>query len=75
MQMTGSERHLLRIMVVTYALTLALQFLLGTRFGAVGIAWATLFGAAVGNVWAVSVIRRQSGTDTSILSVLRPVRS
>ena len=75
MQMTGSERHLLRIMVVTYALTLALQFLLGTRFGAVGIAWATLFGAAVGNVWAVSVIRRQSGTDTSILNVFRPVRS
>jgi O-antigen/teichoic acid export membrane protein len=75
MQMTGSERQLLRIMVVTYAMTLALQILLGIRFGAVGIALATLFGAAIGNIWAVMVIRRQSGTDTSILSVFKPVRS
>jgi O-antigen/teichoic acid export membrane protein len=70
LQMTGREREYLLILVVSYCLTLALQMALGWQYGIMGIAVGTTLGSIVGYVWAAILIRRTSGVDTSIISVM-----
>jgi O-antigen/teichoic acid export membrane protein len=74
LQMTGRERDYLLILVVSYCLTLALQIVLGWRYGILGIAIGTTLGSIVGYVWAAILIGRTSGVDTSIMSVMGLLR-
>jgi O-antigen/teichoic acid export membrane protein len=70
LQMTGRERDYLKIMFISYCLTLILQISLGYFMGTTGIALGTTLGFAVLNIWPMFVIRRDFGVDTSVIGLL-----
>jgi O-antigen/teichoic acid export membrane protein len=70
LQMTGRERDYLKIMFLSYCLTLILQLVLGYHLGTNGIALGTTIGLAVLNIWPLFVIRRDFGVDTSVIGLL-----
>jgi O-antigen/teichoic acid export membrane protein len=69
LQMSGRESTYLKIMALTYAGVLVLQFLLAPIWGAAGIAIPTALGVIVWNVAAVVILRRQTGVDPSIFGL------
>jgi O-antigen/teichoic acid export membrane protein len=76
MQMTSYERPYLRVMAVCYVLVLAAQFTLIPLYGTIGAAVASACGVVLWNVWAVTILRREAGLDSSILSLfLAPKKS
>jgi O-antigen/teichoic acid export membrane protein len=75
MQMTSFESAYLKIMVVCYALVVALQFALIPSLGGIGAAIATACGTIMWNVWAIWLLRSKASLDPSLFGLLRPVVS
>ncbi len=71
LQMSGHEAIYLKIMALTYAGVIALQFSLAPHFGAIGIALPTALGVIVWNAFSIIYLRRHTGVDPSILGFLK----
>jgi O-antigen/teichoic acid export membrane protein len=75
MQMTSYEKQYVKIMLVCYACVVAAQFILIPRYGMMGAAVASAGGVVLWNVWAILLLRKRAGLDTSLLSIIFPPRS
>jgi O-antigen/teichoic acid export membrane protein len=72
MQMTSLESTYLRIMAMTYAMVLALQFALVPTYGPIAAALASAAGACVSNGLSIYYLRKSIGIDSSLLSFFLP---
>jgi O-antigen/teichoic acid export membrane protein len=75
MQMTNYERPYLKVMITSYALVIAAQFVLVPRFGSLGAAYASAAGVILWNVLVIAFLRRQAKLDPSLLGVLMPPKA
>jgi O-antigen/teichoic acid export membrane protein len=74
MQMSSYEKPYVKIMLVCYACVVAAQFLLIPRYGIMGAAFASSGGVVLWNIWAIGILRKRAGLDTSLLAIIIPPR-
>jgi len=69
--MTGRQRYIPRVMVFTALVHVLALLLLVPPLGAVGAATASLISSLVGQLWLLSLARRETGVDPTVLASLR----
>ena len=72
MQMTSLERPYLHVMATCYAGVIVAQLILIPIYGSLGAALASTGGLILWNAWAIAILRRKEGLDTSLLAVVYP---